>query len=954
MKCAVKIEKLVIYGFGKHEDVTIELGPGMNVLYGPNESGKTTIQQFILHVLFGFPQRNSTLLRYEPKSGGKYGGQIYLHDTVYGKCIVERRRGKSAGDVKVYFENGDVGEQQALDQLLRQYDRASFESIFSFSLLQLQDFEKMNEQQLSRTLLASGTTGADHLLQIEEAMGKEMEGLFKKSGRIPELNKKLTELRQLEDALQEEMRKADQYAPAVERLKEVERNLETIHKQKESYEWQLRKLVIQKQQLPLQKKRVVLKGRLNQLQDVHFPTEGIQRYASIDRQLDEAQAAIVRIQQEMKEVDQLLGEKANGQKIIAFEQLLDQESAWHRSLSALESLKNEYGQLIEKEQQLRARLGVQGNEEGAALLTADVSIRKEEELYALLESLKQYHHEIDLIERKQKELQEEVERLKEREQYTTPPSAEEIQRAEAWPNIRQQAMEAKAYLTIHDGQQKNFKAILLSLLFLTLCIAGYGMMSKQYGVLLIALIGTLFVMLFMKRQKTDDKAHEMEALLSTYEGQALEMEALVERVLMYERVQDEQEERQLHIEMDRRHFVSVHSDIDKKIAQVEQNLQAFLATYGIDGLPSAHIIPELFRMIRDIQEVMQHMEHTQKKIRQLEMDVQRKQRACEEMLQKTVPQAALYEWIRKEYHLLTTKAQQQQAGEQRKKRLEIEWKEKAALVALLQEQIARLFHEAAVDTEEAYYNTNKIVQEKNHIIQQIEQLDVQLTNSSDVDLSLTEERLENMMEEKKESLKMLNNKQKTFMEEQAILLNKTDALLSDDASSQLQQQFEMERTQFIALAKKWASKKALAVAIAQMMTDLKEKKFPYVLEEATRLFQTLTGGRYVALNLTEQQSFEVVSKEGMRFPIVELSQATKEQAYISLRLALAKSVVDTAPYPIIMDDPFVHFDSERLAHMTRVLAKLTTHQFIYFTCDETMKEHWQQATTINVSAIGNR
>ena len=57
----------------------------------------------------------------------------------------------------------------------------------------------------------------------------------------------------------------------------------------------------------------------------------------------------------------------------------------------------------------------------------------------------------------------------------------------------------------------------------------------------------------------------------------------------------------------------------------------------------------------------------------------------------------------------------------------------------------------------------------------------------------------------------------------------------------------------------------------------------------------------------------------MRYPIIELSQATKEQAYISLRFALAASILETAPFPIIMDDPFVHFDEERLSRMMKLL-----------------------------------
>ena len=111
----MKIEKLNIYGFGKHENVTVDFGPGITVLYGLNEAGKTTIQQFILHILFGFPQKNNVLLRYEPKSGGKYGGQVHLVDETYGKCIVERIRGKSAGDVTVYFEDGTKGGEERIE-----------------------------------------------------------------------------------------------------------------------------------------------------------------------------------------------------------------------------------------------------------------------------------------------------------------------------------------------------------------------------------------------------------------------------------------------------------------------------------------------------------------------------------------------------------------------------------------------------------------------------------------------------------------------------------------------------------------------------------------------------------------------------------------------------------------------------------------------------------------------
>ena len=71
-------------------------------------------------------------------------------------------------------------------------------------------------------------------------------------------------------------------------------------------------------------------------------------------------------------------------------------------------------------------------------------------------------------------------------------------------------------------------------------------------------------------------------------------------------------------------------------------------------------------------------------------------------------------------------------------------------------------------------------------------------------------------------------------------------------------------------------------------------------------------------------------------------------------MALAASVNETAPFPIMMDDPFVHFDEERLSRMIELLEQLQhKHQFIYFTCHEEMKDKWREATILNVSDIGS-
>lgn len=48
------IEKICIGHFGNLSDVTYELGPGLNVIHGANESGKSTVAAFVRYMLYGF------------------------------------------------------------------------------------------------------------------------------------------------------------------------------------------------------------------------------------------------------------------------------------------------------------------------------------------------------------------------------------------------------------------------------------------------------------------------------------------------------------------------------------------------------------------------------------------------------------------------------------------------------------------------------------------------------------------------------------------------------------------------------------------------------------------------------------------------------------------------------------------------------------------------------------
>lgn len=88
----MKIQHVHIDGFGRYADRDFEFGEGLNVIYGKNEAGKSTLQHFLLAMLYGMknPKRKRTVYldeeaKYRPWQGGSYGGRMLLSvgDTDY-------------------------------------------------------------------------------------------------------------------------------------------------------------------------------------------------------------------------------------------------------------------------------------------------------------------------------------------------------------------------------------------------------------------------------------------------------------------------------------------------------------------------------------------------------------------------------------------------------------------------------------------------------------------------------------------------------------------------------------------------------------------------------------------------------------------------------------------------------------------------------------------------------
>ena len=132
------------------------------------------------------------------------------------------------------------------------------------------------------------------------------------------------------------------------------------------------------------------------------------------------------------------------------------------------------------------------------------------------------------------------------------------------------------------------------------------------------------------------------------------------------------------------------------------------------------------------------------------------------------------------------------------------------------------------------------------------------------------------------------------------------------------------------------AERVLNAAVAKLFAS----KYSEVINKASDFFSKMTENNYREISLGEnEKDLLVVTNQGQRVMVSELSRGTKEQLYLSMRLGLAvcygKKFISL---PILFDDILVNFDESRARQTLCVLKEISlTHQIFLFTCHNWVK-----------------
>ncbi|WP_050614230.1 ATP-binding protein [Bacillus testis] len=990
------IKEITIYGYGKIHNKTFSDLKELQVFFGENEAGKSTLMSFIHSILFGFPLKSQSEKRYEPKDYSAYGGRITVESRLAGEVIIQRVKGKAAGDVSIIYSDGRKGTEQDLKILLQGIDKTTFQNIYSFDLNGLNGLSEVNEKDISRYLLSTGLVGSDSLLQTEQRLQKRMDQLFKPSGKLPVINEGLKELQHAYERVAQAGKEQDRYKEWQETLAsleqeqvQMEENLKTIQQRIiSSYNF--------KSAEPLLIEESRISDKLSLLGNISFPEGAMDELKLLKGELLPLETSLETVQQQINNVRQQLDKAEVNEELLLEEekirQAIDQAPSMQNMTEDMAVLDQKLEENQDEIQQLRDFIHTTLGEEeilqldtGSSLKERVISIQQEA---ARLDNDKQHldqkqaaeQNQLRTIEQRISFLMEQIlpEPERDRLQTYTENSQNEQQNEIELQFINQsiESLEKKVQLEKRSDKHKRKTARNLFMAVYALCIILLIVFAVQQNWLLAAIAVIVAVVAYFFQHTI-----KLPAGAGMLEEELRELYARKEKCMAkqgdsgYAQVyqakeslqKDDEWRQQLNSEKVKQaeHEQAFHSTVDEfeHWEQGKMKLQADMQTI-LNGwrLPILHCTPtllqSLFESISALKQSIYSKRQLDKRKKAAEERMDEYFQLLSGLCQKhigrqpdSITEGAVL--LKQTLRLLEeNKIQHRQLADQLKDWQERQQEASARHQALLG-QMEQLFQQAGCKDEKTFIELASKSEEAASLQRQLETITIQLKPYAD-EIPIWKESKEiindysiELLKEEKQQLEQRKNQLVQKLSD----VRYTIAALEDGGTyDERLFEFQMKKSSLNEDAREWMKISLAKAMLEKTVEEYKKDRFPRILERAVSYTSNITGGEYTALEWDEGSDCLLLQrKDGMIFEAKEVSRGTQEAVYVALRLALARESYKQDPQPIIIDDSFVNLDRRRLERVLAILRDLKKqHQIIFFTCHEYILDYFKQDEVISL------
>lgn len=160
------IKEIRIDRFGGYSDLALDaLSDGLNVVYGPPGSGKTTLARFVRAVLYGFDE--ATRERYLPVDSRGFGGAVTICGESGCQTISRYDDGSYDGRLNIEHENGTVIGRRHVPEAIAGIHLSTLDRVFAVDYRQRPGISMLIEEARQRgfDLIDGGELGKSATLE---------------------------------------------------------------------------------------------------------------------------------------------------------------------------------------------------------------------------------------------------------------------------------------------------------------------------------------------------------------------------------------------------------------------------------------------------------------------------------------------------------------------------------------------------------------------------------------------------------------------------------------------------------------------------------------------------------------------------------------------------------------------------------------------------------------------
>ena len=328
----MRLISLNLKAVGPFTEVVLDLSagePGLHMIYGPNEAGKTSTLRALSHLLFGFPQRSADNFVH-PNEQLRIGATLSHSD---GEQLEILRRRGNKNTVRGPDDSSIIAPER-LARFLGGINQETFETMFGIDhqrLTKAGEEIRTGKGQLGEMLFAAGA-GLTGLSHAQKALNDGLDDLFRPKGQNPRINKALAELRRLHEEVKRRQLSSEEWVTHDRAYHETSIAAERIREQLSKIRGEQARLKRIKSAIALVARRRRLGQELDELGTVVRLRDdfGVELRAAQD-QFHQAEHTIARARGSLDEIARLLAQVDPPQTLLGAEGEIERsKSVWVR------------------------------------------------------------------------------------------------------------------------------------------------------------------------------------------------------------------------------------------------------------------------------------------------------------------------------------------------------------------------------------------------------------------------------------------------------------------------------------------------------------------------------------------------------------------------------------------------------------------------------------------------